>query len=92
MNALVLDYLVVEGFADAAISFAKETGQPADIDQSLIQERMDIRDAVEEGRVEEAVRRVNELDPEVCFLITSSRSLLTETGCHPNDSNIMHHA
>jgi hypothetical protein len=66
MNALVLDYLVVEGFADAAISFAKETGQPADIDQSLIQERMDIRDAVEEGRVEEAVRRVNELDPEVC--------------------------
>jgi hypothetical protein len=65
MNALVLDYLVVEGFADAAISFARETGQPADIDQSLIQERMDIRDAIEEGRVEEAVRRVNELDPEV---------------------------
>ena len=31
----------------------------------MIQERMEIREAVEEGRVEEAVRRVNELDPEV---------------------------
>lgn len=28
---------------------------------------MEIREAVEEGRVEEAVRRVNELDPEVRF-------------------------
>jgi hypothetical protein len=89
MNALVLDYLVVEGFADAAISFARETGQPADIDQSLIQERMDIRDAIEEGRVEEAVRRVNELDPEVCAFFPFI-SLQTEI-C-PNDSIIMHHA
>lgn len=65
LNALVLDYLLVEGFSDAAISFARETGQPADIDQIQIQERMEIREAVEEGRVEEAVRRVNELDPEI---------------------------
>lgn len=55
----------MEGFSDAAISFARETGLPADIDSAMIQERMDIREAVEEGRVEEAVRRVNELDPEV---------------------------
>ena len=31
----------------------------------MIQERMEIREAVEAGRVQEAVRRVNELDPEV---------------------------
>jgi hypothetical protein len=90
MNALVLDYLVVEGFADAAISFARETGQPADIDQSLIQERMDIRDAIEEGRVEEAVRRVNELDPEVRAFFPFIP--LHQTGICPNDSIIMHHA
>lgn len=56
---------MVEGFSDAAVEFARETGIPTTIDQDLIQERMEIRQAVEDGRVEEAVRRVNELDPEV---------------------------
>ncbi len=65
MNVLVFDYLLIEGFSDAAVEFARETGLPADIDHAMIQERMEIREAVEEGRVEEAVRRVNELDPEV---------------------------
>ena len=66
LNALVLDYLLVEGFSDAAISFAKETGLSVDIDSQAIQQRMIIKEAVEDGRVEGAVRRVNELDPEVC--------------------------
>jgi len=65
MDALVFDYLLIEGFSDAAAEFARETGLPADVDHAIIQERMEIRDAVVEGRVEEAVRRVNELDPEV---------------------------
>ncbi len=56
---------MLEGFPDAAAEFARETGIPADVDNDMIQERMEIRHAVEEGRVEEAVRRVNELDPEV---------------------------
>lgn len=62
---MVFDYLVVEGFSDAAVEFARKTGIPTTIDQDMIQERMEIRQAVEDGRVEEAVRRVNELDPEV---------------------------
>ncbi|ORY23944.1 CTLH/CRA C-terminal to lish motif domain-domain-containing protein [Naematelia encephala] len=65
LNALVYDYLLIEGFSDAAVEFARETGLPADVDHAMIQERMEIREAVEEGRVEEAVRRVNELDPEI---------------------------
>ncbi|KAL7423585.1 hypothetical protein Q5752_001165 [Cryptotrichosporon argae] len=65
LNALIFDYLVVEGFSDAAVEFARETGLAASVDQEQIQERMDIRLAVEDGRVEEAVRRVNELDPEI---------------------------
>ncbi len=63
----MFDYLVVEGFSDAAVEFARETGISSTIDQDTIQERMEIRQAVEDGRVEEAVRRVNELDPEVSF-------------------------
>ena len=65
MNVIIFDYLLIEGFSDAAVEFARETGLPADVDHAMIQERMDIRDAVVAGRVEEAVRRVNELDPEV---------------------------
>lgn len=43
----------------------------------MIQERMEIRNAVEDGRVEEAVRRVNELDPEVCPALYCLRSSKT---------------
>jgi hypothetical protein len=89
----VLDYLLVEGFSDAAVSFAKETGQPADIDQSMIEERMEIREAVEDGRVQEAVRRVNELDPEVrIFPTVSTHQSRRRAERYPNDSTIMHHA
>jgi len=88
LNALVLDYLLVEGFSDAAISFAKESGLSVDIDSQAIQQRMIIKEAVEDGRVEDAVRRVNELDPEVCLLPSSA---ILRDVC-PNDSNIMHHA
>jgi molybdopterin-guanine dinucleotide biosynthesis protein len=88
LNALVLDYLLVEGFSDAAISFAKETGLSVDIDSQAIQQRMIIKEAVEDGRVEDAVRRVNELDPEVCLPSLHFQ----HTDVCPNDSNIMHHA
>ena len=57
LNTLILDYLLLEGFPDAAAEFARETGLPT-----------------EDGRVEEAVRRVNELDPEVSFLTITGRS------------------
>ena len=84
LNILVFEYLVIEGFSDAAVEFAHETGLPHDIDHEMIKERMEIRLAVEDGRVEEAIRRVNELDPEVCPF-TSCESA-------PRISTIMHHA
>ncbi|KAK1927875.1 CTLH/CRA C-terminal to lish motif domain-containing protein [Papiliotrema laurentii] len=65
LNALVFEYLLIEGFSEAAVEFARETGLPHDIDHAMVHERMEIREAVEDGRVEEAVRRVNELDPEI---------------------------
>ncbi|WVQ71312.1 hypothetical protein IAR50_000840 [Cryptococcus sp. DSM 104548] len=65
LNALVLDYLLIEGFSDAAVEFARETGLPVDVDHDLVNERLGIRQAVEDGRVQEAVLRTNELDPEI---------------------------
>ncbi|CED84982.1 LisH motif-containing protein [Phaffia rhodozyma] len=98
LNRLVMDYLIVEGYRDAAEEFAKElrsnsdrsqtrprslSGQqsgaedpdgmqldPTDDGQDAfnlegIEERMLIREAVEAGRIDEAICRVNELDPEI---------------------------
>ena len=73
LNALVFEYLLIEGFSEAAVEFARETGVPHDIDHAMIHERMEIREAVEDGRVEEAVRRVNELDPEVSYVLPMKR-------------------
>ena len=87
LNALVFEYLLIEGFSEAAVEFARETGLPHDIDHAMIQERMEIREAVEDGRVEEAVRRVNELDPEVSLVFFHPARRV------PRGLNIsMHHA
>jgi hypothetical protein len=68
LNRIVLDYLIIEGYCDAATEFAKEAGIDISVDYQSIEERMLIRQAVEAGRVDEAVRRVNELEPEVSIL------------------------
>ena len=60
-----MNYLVIEGYKDAAENFALETGLSPSVDLSSIQDRMDIRNAVQAGRIEEAIERVNDLDPEV---------------------------
>ena len=60
-----MDYLVIEGYREAAENFARESGLPSPVDLDSIEHRMEIRSAVQRGQVEEAVARVNELNPEV---------------------------
>lgn len=66
LNALVLNYLIVEGYKPAAEAFAAESGLTTGVKLASIDDRMQIRDAIEKGRVDEAVERVNDLDPDVC--------------------------
>lgn len=72
----MLDYLIIEGYCDAAVEFAKEAGIDISVDYQSIEERMLIRNAVEAGLVDEAVRRVNELEPEVSIACPISVSRL----------------
>ena len=65
MNRLIMNYLVIEGYKDAAEHFAAETGVRPPGDLALIQDRMEIRRAIQNGRVVEAIEMVNELNPEV---------------------------
>ena len=64
-----MDYLVVEGYKEAAQNFARESGMMTSASQEAdfesIQNRMTIRQAIQQGNIVEAIERVNDLNPEV---------------------------
>lgn len=66
MNQLIMNYLVIEGYKDAAQQFSIESNIVPTVDLDSIQDRMNIRGAIQMGKIEEAIERVNDLDPEVC--------------------------
>ncbi|KAI9209126.1 CTLH/CRA C-terminal to lish motif domain-containing protein [Polychytrium aggregatum] len=65
INKLIMNYLVIEGYKDAAEKFHFETGIEPNVDLSSIEDRMYIRNALHIGNVDEAIERVNDLDPEI---------------------------
>ena len=100
MNKLVMNFLVTEGYVEAAEKFRVESGTErilfwtlycfawfclqdsflwsfvdcchfsyagtADIDIGTITDRMAVKKAVQSGNVEDAIEKVNDLNPEVC--------------------------
>lgn len=62
-----MNYLVVEGYRDAAEQFSTESGLAPTVDLQSIQERMDIRQAIQSGDVDTAIDLVNDLNPEVKY-------------------------
>jgi hypothetical protein len=61
-----MDYLVIEGYKSAAEEFSQEANLTPPVDFESIESRMDIREALQRGDVEDAITRVNDLNPEVC--------------------------
>ena len=75
-----MDYLVIEGYKSAAEEFSQEANLTPPVDFESIESRMEIRDALQRGDVEEAIMRVNELNPEVnCIILSSCPFLWQET-------------
>lgn len=60
-----MNYLVIEGFKEAAVKFSSEGKIDPMVNLESIQDRMNIRNAVQEGNIENAIEQVNDLDPEV---------------------------
>lgn len=60
-----MDYLVIEGFKSAAETFSTEANIPPTVDLNSIESRMSIREALQRGDIEDAITRVNDLNPEV---------------------------
>ncbi|KAJ6837607.1 glucose-induced degradation protein 8-like protein isoform X1 [Iris pallida] len=65
MNRIVMNFLVTEGYADAADKFRAESGTQPDIDLATITDRMAVKKAVQSGNVEDAIEKVNDLNPEI---------------------------
>lgn len=72
MNRLVMNYLVTEGFKEAADKFGVETGISYPYDSESLNERIKIREAIEAGHIEIAINLINNLHPE---LIDNNRYL-----------------
>jgi len=72
MNRLVMNYLVTEGFKEAAEKFALEAGFKAPEELERLDERIRIRDCIQAGKIQEATALVNQLHPD---LLDSDRYL-----------------
>ncbi|XP_067641782.1 glucose-induced degradation protein 8 homolog [Eurosta solidaginis] len=65
MNRLIMNYLVTEGFKEAAEKFQLEAGLEPIVELSSLDDRILIREAVQSGRIQEATHLVNQLHPEL---------------------------
>ena len=60
-----MNYLVIEGYKDAAEKFMQESGEKPSLDLASIEDRMKIREAVQQGNIMKAIELVNDLNPEI---------------------------
>lgn len=71
-----MDYLVIEGYKSAAEEFAQEASVVPEVDFESIESRMRVREALQRGDVEDAIVRVNELNPEVSVSVSMTKGAL----------------
>ena len=65
INALILDYLTVAGYPNAAARFCSEANLSPQQPNSDIMIRQRIQRAIHEGEIEAAIEYLNDLDPAV---------------------------
>lgn len=65
MNALVMDYLVTEGYKEAAERFRTEASVEPSVPLDSLDSRIRVCDAIQDGKVDEAVDLTNEMNSEI---------------------------
>lgn len=65
MNNLIMNYLVSEGFKEAAEKFRSESGIQPTLELDSLNERIKIRNAIQDGKIPEAIDLINNLHPEL---------------------------
>ena len=64
-NLFIHDYLVMEGYIEAAAKFRTEANLQQVPAEASIEARRDICQAIRAGNIDLAINKLNELDPEV---------------------------
>ncbi len=65
LNKLVMNYLVLEGHKEGAINFQRESGLPCELDADTIDARVQIKKLIQSGEIEQAIKALNDLNPEI---------------------------
>lgn len=65
MNQLIMNYLVTEGFKEAAEKFRVEARIEPPMELDLLDDRIRLRSLVQNGQIQEAINLVNNLYPEL---------------------------
>ena len=66
-----MEYLISEGYPEAAQRFALEANIEPELDVDSIQERVEIREAIASGHIQSAIEKINELNPQVSTGLSS---------------------
>eukprot|EP01024_Parvocaulis_polyphysoides_P021170 TRINITY_DN20028_c0_g1_i1.p1 TRINITY_DN20028_c0_g1~~TRINITY_DN20028_c0_g1_i1.p1 ORF type:complete len:184 (-),score=28.13 TRINITY_DN20028_c0_g1_i1:21-572(-) len=64
-NAIVMDFLINEGYVEAADAFQAESGYSVNVELKGLEDRNSIRQAVQQGQIDAAIQSLNDFDPEI---------------------------
>lgn len=85
-----MDYLISEGYPEAAQRFALEANIEPELDVDSIQERVEIREAIASGDIQSAIEKINELNPQVspassplfiCYTLVRTIAMIRYCSC-----------
>ena len=85
-----MEYLISEGYPEAAQRFALEANIEPELDVDSIQERVEIREAIASGDIQSAIEKVNELNPQVsaassplpvCYILVRNVAMIRFCSC-----------
>lgn len=84
-----MEYLISEGYPEAAQRFALEANIEPELDVDSIQERVEIREAIASGDIQSAIEKVNELNPQVsassplsvCYILARNVAMIRYCSC-----------
>ncbi|KAG5934749.1 hypothetical protein E4U59_006005 [Claviceps monticola] len=65
INALILDYLTMEGYPNAAAKLSREANLQLHQDGLCVRRRQVIQNHIHEGNIQAGIETLNELDPEI---------------------------
>ena len=65
MNKIIANYFIIQGYKEALNKFINETGIKVEYDENLLNERVIIRNLIMNGKIEEAINEINNINCQI---------------------------